>query len=454
MSQRREQWASRLGFILAAAGSAIGLGAVWKLPYVAGTNGGGAFFFIFILLTLTLGASLMLAEFILGRHTNKDAIQSYKAIAPGTPWFLVGALGIVASFLLLSFYAVVGGWIVTYFFRSITGQLQAPDGDFGALFGQITANPWEVGIAHFVFILITIFVVRAGIRGGIERASKLLMPALFILFLVIVARSLTLDGAMEGVRFFLQPDFSEVTGETLLFALGQAFFALSLGVSIMVTYSSYVPKDTSLTRSAGSIIGLSLFIALLSGLAIFPAVFSLGMSPEEGPPLIFIVLPAVFNEMAFGGFFFTLFLALLLFATLTSAFSLLEILVAPFAKNDLNKRKRVTWISGLLVYIMGIPSALSFGILGDFTVFGNIFFDNMDFLVSNILLPLGALLIALFVPWKINKDVLEEELLRSSRLSRGFFLTWLFTIRFVTPAVIVIVFLYILGFLPGVEPTI
>ncbi|WP_018921814.1 sodium-dependent transporter [Salsuginibacillus kocurii] len=454
MTNQSEQWTSKIGFILAAAGSAIGLGAVWKLPYVAGTNGGAAFFLIFILLTLTLGVSLLLAEFILGRSTGKDAIQAYKTAAPGTPWYFVGLLGIAASFLLLSFYSVVGGWIVIYFVRSITGQLSPPDGNFELLFESITANPLEVGLAHLAFMVMAVLVVQTGIQKGIERASKWLMPALFILFIIIVIRSVTLDGAMEGVAFFLQPDFSEVTGETFLFALGQAFFALSLGVSVMVTYSSYVPKRESLTRSAGSIVGLSLFIALLSGLAIFPAVFALGFEPSEGPPLIFIVLPAVFNELAFGTFFFALFAALLLFATLTSAFSLLEILIAPFTKKDPSKRKKVAWTSGLLVYLMGIPSALSFGILSDWLIFGDIFFNQMDYLVSNILLPLGALLISLFVPWKISKSVLRDELLQGSNLGSGFFSTWLFMLRFVTPLAIIIVFLYVLGWLPGIGPTI
>ncbi|MFC5713026.1 sodium-dependent transporter [Thalassorhabdus alkalitolerans] len=448
MANRGEQWSSKIGFILAAAGSAIGLGAIWRLPYVAGTNGGGAFFVIFLLFTLLLGTTLLLAEFVIGRRTNKNAIQAYKEIAPNSLWHGIGILGVVTSFLLLSFYSVVGGWILTYFIRSLTGGLTDPaTGDFGELFGSIISNHWEVGAAHLGFMLITILIVQGGIQKGIERASTLMMPLLFILFLILVIRSLTLEGAMEGVTFFLQPDWSEVTSETILFALGQAFFSLSLGVSIMVTYSSYLSKKDDLVRSATSIVGLSVFIAVLAGLAIFPGVFAFGLEPDEGPSLIFTVLPAVFSEMAFGSVFLSMFLALLLFATLTSAFSLLEIVVATTSKSDPAKRKKMAWSMGLIIFLIGIPSNLSFGLLGEWLIFGDTFFNQLDFLVSNILLPLGALLISIFVPLKMSKSALQEELLRSSNLGSGFFQVWFITIRYIAPIAIAIAFLNVLGIL-------
>ncbi|SDH70627.1 sodium-dependent transporter [Alteribacillus bidgolensis] len=446
MSNTRDQWKSKIGFILAAAGSAIGLGAVWKLPYVAGTSGGGAFFIIFLAFTLILGTSLLLAEFVIGRKTQKSPIQAYKELAPGTPWYWVGILGIISSCLILSFYAVVGGWILTYFVRSLTGGMtNPPTGDYGMLFGSIISNHWEVGIAHLAFIIITILVVQGGIQKGIERASSIMMPALFVIFIILVIRSLTLDGAMQGVRFFLQPDFSKVGGDTILFALGQAFFSLSLGVSIMVTYSSYLDKKESLVRSASSIVGLSILIAFLSGLAIFPGVFAFGLEPNEGPSLIFTVLPAVFSEMAFGGVFLSLFLLLLLFATLTSAFSLLEIVVSSAARNQPERRKAAAWIGGLGIFVLGIPSNLSYGVLSEWFVFGNTFFDNIDFLVSNILLPLGALLISFFVPLKMKHQDLKEELLRGSGLGEGFFRSWMIMIRYITPIAILFAFLDVLG---------
>ncbi|WP_252313608.1 sodium-dependent transporter [Sinobaca sp. H24] len=448
MKQAREQWTSKIGFILAAAGSAVGLGAVWRLPYVAGVNGGGAFFLIFLLFTLLLGSSLLLAEFIIGRKTQKDPISAFKELAPNSSWYMIGVLGVVSCCLILSFYAVVGGWIVTYLFRSIFGSLTGrSSGEYSELFASIISNPWEVGAAHLVFIIITILVVQKGIQKGIERASTIMMPLLFIIFLLLVVRAVTLDGAAEGISFFLSPDFSQVTGETVLFALGQAFFSLSLGVSIMITYSSYLSKQDSLIHSAGSVVGLSILIAFLAGLAIFPGVFAFGLQPDEGPSLIFTVLPAVFSEIAFGGLFLSLFLMLLLFATLTSAFSLLEIVVTTAAKNNKQRRKKAAWIAGLAVFLLGIPSNLSFGVLADWNVFGDTFFNQIDFLVSNILLPLGALLISIFVPLKMKKPVLKHELLTGTSLHPRYFEVWYFLIKYVTPAAIVIAMLDLLGFL-------
>ncbi|SDI81273.1 sodium-dependent transporter [Natribacillus halophilus] len=438
-----EHWRSRIGFILAAAGSAIGLGTVWRLPYVAGTEGGGAFFLIFLVLLLTLGSALLLTEFVLGRHTQEGAIRAYKSVAPKGQWQLIGILGMVSAFLLLSFYSVVGGWIIAFLVRSLGGQVTSPpDGDYTALFAAITSNPWEVGAAHLAFMVMTILVVQQGIRKGIEKASVYMMPALFILFAVLVVRSLTLDGAWEGVVFFLQPDLSAISGSTLLEALGQAFFSLSLGVSVMVTYSSYLGKSENLPRSAWSVILLTILIAFMAGLVIFPGVFAFDLQPDEGPELIFTVLPAVFGELAFGEMFFLLFMILMLFATLTSAFSLVEIVVAPLIRGKEKKnRVKMTWIVGLLIFAMGIPSNLSFGLLADWTVFGDIFFNQIDYLVSNILLPTGALLISLFVSWKMRKVDLREELLRGSQRGPMFFNIWLFTVRYIVPIAIVVVFI-------------
>ncbi|WP_280770087.1 sodium-dependent transporter [Salipaludibacillus daqingensis] len=446
MSQKTDQWTSKLGFILAAAGSAIGLGAIWKLPYVAGTSGGGAFFIIFLLFTILLGLPLLLAEFTIGRHTQKEAVSAYRSIAPGSKWPWIGKLGVATSFLLLSFYSVVGGWIVVYLYRAFTMNIKgiAPD-EFATMFEQTISNPYLAIFAHFIFILMTIIIVQGGVQKGIERSSKLMMPALFILFILIVLRSVTLDGAMEGVKFFLLPDFTSVTGETVLFALGQAFFSLSLGVSIMVTYSSYLKSKESLPRSAVSIVGLTIFISLLAGLAIFPAVFAFGLEPTEGPPLIFIVLPAVFSSIPFGNVFFILFMALLLFATLTSAFSLLEMVVASLTKNDPSKRKKSSWIAGIAIFVMGIPSALSYGVLADPVFFGLTFFDFLDFLVSNILLPLGALLIAIFVPLKINKKTLAAEIQQGSNMKMIWFHIWFNLVKYVIPVAISLAFLNVLG---------
>lgn len=444
----QSQWSSKIGFILAAAGSAIGLGAIWKLPYVAGTSGGGAFFLIYLLFTIFLGAPLLISEFMIGRSTQKEAISAYKSIAPNSYWPWIGKLGVGTSIVLLSFYSVVGGWVVNYFLRSLTGSLTGLELDeYQQLFGTIISNPYQAVGAHLIFILLTVVIVQGGVQKGIERVTRFMMPTLFILFIILVFRSLSLDGAMEGVSFFLKPDFSKVTSDTVLFALGQSFFALSLGISTMVTYSSYLQKGESLPRSMFSVVGLTIFISLLAGLAIFPAVFAFGFEPTEGPSLIFTVLPAVFNEMAFGAFFFVAFLALLLFATITSSISLLEIIVASLTKGSNDRRLKTAWTAGIFIFMLGIPSALSFGLLGDSLFFGRTFFDLMDFLVSNVFLPLGALLISIFVGYKMSKNALYDEMSQGSVVPFWLFKFWYFLIRYVTPAAITFVFLHSLGIL-------
>lgn len=444
--KQREQWSSKIGFILAAAGSAIGLGAIWKFPYMAGTNGGGIFLLVFLLFTIIIGAPMLLAEFIIGRSTQKNAIHAYKHLAPNGKWHYIGVLGVVASFILLSFYSVVGGWIVTYLVKSMTGQLSnLSTSEYGVLFGETIVNGPEVLLAQAFFLLITIVVVQSGIQSGIEKASKILMPLLFLLFLVLFGRSLTLEGALEGVRYFLMPDFSQLTSSTFLLALGQSFFALSVGVSIMVTYSSYLQKGEDLVKSTSSVVGLNIFISILAGLVIFPAVFALGFQPDQGPGLVFVVLPAVFDQLPFGTFFLVLFLLLLLFATLTSAFSILEIVVSVLVRNKPTNRKKIAWISGVIIFILGIPSALSFGIWSNITIFGFIMFDFADFLVSNMALPLGALFIALFVGYRVPVSILEDEFFQGSKTTKSLFQVWLFAVKYIIPIGIVIIFLHSVG---------
>ncbi|MFY0783490.1 sodium-dependent transporter [Peribacillus simplex] len=439
---KQDQWTSKLGFILAAAGSAIGLGAIWKLPYMTGENGGGVFFLLFILFTLLIGAPILIAEFTIGRNAQKDAISAYKHIAPGKPWVLIGYGGVVASIILLSFFSVVGGWIISYLARSFTGSLSnLTQEEYGNFFNAIISNPYETVIAQLLFMVFTIWVVQGGVSKGIEKANKYMMPSLFILFIILLIRSLTLDGAMEGVKFFLKPDFSALTGETILLALGQSFFALSVGVSVMVTYASYLSKNEDITKSAFSVVGLNIFISLLAGLVIFPAVFALGFSPSSGPGLVFVVLPAVFNEMALGGIFMAIFFILLLFATLTTSFSILEIVVAAMIKGDTAKRKKASWIAGILVFLIGIPSALSFGVLSDVKIFNLSIFDLADYLTSNIALPVGALFISLFIGYQMKRIEVQREFESGADSGRSLFKLWYFLIRYIVPIMIILVFL-------------
>lgn len=445
--QTTEQWSSKIGFILSAAGSAIGVGAIWKLPYVTGISGGGAFFLLFILFSLFMGFPLLLAEFVIGRSTQKEAISAYRSLAPNSNWHWIGRLGVFTCFLLLSFYSVIGGWIVIYIAKGLFGGIISEGADYGSVFNLTIGNPLLVLVAQFVFLAITVLVVAKGIQNGIEKVNKILMPALFGLFIVLIIRSLTLDNAMEGVKFFLAPDFSNITSESVLFAMGQAFFSLSVGVSVMVTYSSYLSKKESLIQPAISIISMNLVIALLAGLAIFPAVFSLGLEPAEGPGLLFVVLPAVFDQIVFGEVFLIGFLALFLFATLTSAFSMLEIIVASIVKEKAEKRTKYAYMIGILIFLVGVPSALSYSIFADILIFSKSLFDSADYLVSNILMPLGVLLISIFVSHKIEKSTLREELLQHSRLGATAFNIWLFIMKYIIPLVIILVFLDITGIL-------
>ena len=477
MSQH-DNWSSRLGFILAAAGSAIGLGAIWKFPYTAGTHGGAVFFLLFIVFTFLVGAPVLVAEFVIGRHSRHNAIQAFHRIRPGSAWPLVGWLGVVTCFVLLSFYSVVGGWVVAYIWHGISGDLAKisdygaffntmatiPDGwviayiwhvistdlplitDYGAFFGAMIENPGEVLLFQGLFMLATVYVVQAGVSQGIERANKYMMPALFVMFLLLALRSLTLPGAWQGVVFLLKPDWSFFNGETMLSALGQAFFALSIGVSVMITYASYLRDDYDLLRSANSIVWMNIAISLLAGLVIFPAVFALGFEPNHGPGLIFAILPAVFAKLPLGVPLFVVFMVLVLFATLTSAFSMLENIVAVLAYKKPERRAPVSWLLGLAIFLAGIPSALSFGLLKDVSFIGaRGIFDSLDLLVTGWSMPLGALLIALFTAWAWQREAVQREAMTGSNLPLWVFDLWFVLVRFVAPLAIVIVFLHGIG---------
>lgn len=435
---KRDHFASKIGFVLAAAGSAIGLGAIWKFPYMAGTNGGSVFVLLFIISTFLIGLPILIAEFVIGRKGQADPVTGLKKLAPGKKWFLIGWSGFFFSFIILSFYSVVGGWILSYLGRALLFRLDNKgESYYTDLFGTIISNPLEVLIGQAVFMILTVIIVRGGIQGGIERASRIMMPALLIFFIVLVVRSLTLDGAMEGVKFMFVPDWSYFNAQTMLLALGQAFFSLSVGVAGMMTYASYLPKEQKLGSSAFSVSILNIGISIMAGLVIFPAVFALGYSPDEGPGLVFIIIPAVFEQLPFGAFFMLLFFILLLFATLTSSIALLETIVSMGIKNAYDKRKRATWIYGLMIFLVGIPSALSFGVFSDIKILGKTFFDFADFLTSSIGLPLGALLISIFAGYILKKSETIEEL----NISPTSFAAWHFIVRYLAPLAIILVFI-------------
>ncbi|QFF99795.1 sodium-dependent transporter [Psychrobacillus glaciei] len=435
--EERDHFGSKIGFILAAAGSAIGLGAIWMFPYMAGTNGGSVFVILFIVCTILIGLPILLAEFIIGRKGQADPVSGFKKLAPGKPWFLIGWSGFIFSFIILSFYSVVGGWILSYLIRAITFSLNGTSETFYEdLFNTVISNPLEVLIGQGVFIFLTIWIVSGGIKSGIEKTSKWMMPLLLIFFVVLAIRSLTLEGAMEGIKFLFVPDWSYLNWKTALVALGQTFFSLSVGVSAMITYASYLPKETKLGSSALSVSLLNIGISIMAGLVIFPAVFALGFSPDSGPGLVFIILPAVFKQILFGQFFLILFFILLLLATLTSSISMLEIVVSIGIKSKYDRRKRAAWVYGIYIFIVGIPSALSFGVLSNIHILSMSIFDFADFITSSFGLPLGALFISLFAGYVLSKSELSKEL----KLNTFLLHAWHIIVRYAAPVAIIIVF--------------
>ena len=438
----KSQWGSKIGFILASAGSAIGLGAVWKFPYMTAANGGGSFLLVFLIFTLLIGLPLLLAEFVLGRGAAVSAVKTFGKLGKNKKYNIFGIIGAFALFVLLSFYSVIGGWILVYLGISIADALGIySTSDYVALFSTIISNPWIALGAQAMFILLNVLIVSRGVQKGIERASKIMMPMLFIIFLIIITRSLTLPNSMTGVTYFLKPDFSKITTSGLLFALGQSFFALSIGVTAMLTYASYLNKQVNMVQSGVSVVIMNIAVSIMAGLAIFPAMSSFGMESEGGPSLLFIVLPQLFNNMAFGKIFYILFLILFLFATITSSVVMLEINVGNLTDQKNTNRTKWSVIVGILTFVFGIPSALSYGTLANTLFFGKTFFDSMDFLVSNILMPLGCLFLSIFTGYVLDRKVAMRELhvKEDNRVSLGFFKVWLFLLRYILPIIITIV---------------
>jgi len=433
----KSQWGSKLGFILASAGSAIGLGAVWKFPYMTAANGGGGFLLVFLISTILIGFPLLLAEFALGRSAGVSAIKTFGKLGKNNKYNFIGWIGAFALFILLSFYSVIGGWILVYLGIEFGKLFQlGGTGDYAQLFTSIISNPAIALGAQAAFILLNIFIVSRGVQKGIERASKVMMPLLFIIFVVIIGRSLSLPNAMEGVLYFLKPDFSKLTSAGLLYALGQSFFALSLGVTAMLTYASYLDKKTNLVQSGISIVAMNISVSIMAGLAAF------NIQSEGGPSLLFIVLPQLFDKMPFGTIFYILFLLLFLFATVTSSVVMLEINVGNITNQDNSMRAKWSTILGILTFVFGIPSALSYGVMADVHIFGKTFFDAMDFLVSNLLMPFGALCLSLFTGYVFKKALAMEELhLDETAWKQGLFQVWLFLLRFIIPIIIIVVFI-------------
>ena len=447
----RGSFGSKLGIVLATAGSAVGLGNIWRFPYMTGQNGGAAFLLTYVGCILLLGVPGMISEFIVGRHAQTNAARAYDKLSEGRPWKLVGHLGILTSTIILGFYAVVAGWCLQYLLASISGQIQGDSRYVQQYFVDFSGNVWKPVLFGLLFIQMTHLIVVRGVRGGIEKASKLLMPILLILLVILVIASCMLPGAMEGVKFLLYPDFSKINGNVALEALGQAFFSLSLGTACLCTYASYFSPKTNLLYSAGQIALLDTMIAILSGLLIFPAAAAVGISADSGPSLIFITLPNVFQQ-AFGsmpvvGYVVSImFYALLVFAALTSTISMHEIGTAFFTEEFHMPRKYAAWVLTIIASVLCLLCSWSVGAI-DIKVLGVSLMDFCYQLTANVMLPLGGMLACLFVGWYIPRQLVFDEFTNNGQHNQMFYRVFLFAVRYVCPVCIILVFLHQLGIL-------
>ena len=433
----RESWGSRFGFLMAAAGSAVGLGNIWRFPYLTGMSGGGAFIVIYLGCVILVGLSIMIAEFAVGRRTQLAAVGAYKTYS--NKWSFAGVLGVLSGFFIMGFYPVVGGWSMYYILKSLTGLLAVPEA-IGDVFGAFIGDPILPVVWMLVYLAVNLFIVARGVQAGIELAGKILMPILYVLLIIVTLKGLTIPGASEGLRYLFVPDWSVVNGGTFLAALGQAFFSLSLGMGCMITYGSYLNKEEKLPNNALIVVSLDTSVALLAGIAMFPALFAFGMEPAAGPGLVFVVVPQIFAQMGgIGPLFSAIFFIALFIAALTSSVSLLEVCVAYLMDEKKVERRKATYGTGVVMAVLCTLSSLSLGAMSGVTVFGVGFFDFFDILTDKIFLAIGGALLAIFAGWFLKKEDLKDELTNGGTLQFGLFEVWYNVVKYLIPVLVGIV---------------
>ena len=448
----RVNFGSKIGAILAAAGSAVGLGNIWRFPYEAGNHGGAAFILVYLACVFILGMPIMIAEFTVGRRAKASTGKAFGILAPGTQWKWLGRLGVLSGLLILGYYSVVAGWTLEYIITSLSNGFagKGPE-DYVAIFQNFSQDPVRPVVWCLVFLFLTHFVIVKGVKDGIEKSSKVLMPVLFILILVLAVCSMSLPDASKGLEFLLKPDFGKVNADVFLGAMGQAFFSLSLGMGCLSTYASYFGSDTQMGKTALSVGVIDTMVAILAGLIIFPAAFSVGIQPDAGPSLIFITLPNVFQQ-AFGGvpflamIFSLMFYVLLALAALTSTISLHEVVTAYLNEQfGISRGRAAVWVTGFCV-VTGVLSSLSLGVWDD-KFFGLGFFDLLDFVTAKLMLPLSGLLVSLFVGWYLKRSLSYEELTNYGLQKAPYFPIYMFILRYLAPIAIVLIFVNELGWL-------
>ncbi len=438
----RDGFGSKLGIIAAAAGSAVGLGNIYRFPCELGNNGGGAFLLVYLLIVLGLGVPVMLSEFVIGRKTQKNPIGAFKMLRPKSGWPIIGYMGVGCALVIMAFYSTVAGWTLEYIVKAVGNQFK--DKDLATIEQEFAAFHdigWKNVLWQGIFIFLTAFVVFKGVADGIEKYSKVLMPLLVVILIVLAVRSITLPGAGDGLTFLFKPDFSKITGSVLISALGQAFFSLSMGMGVLITYGSYIKKDDNMATSALSVTLSDTLIAVLAGVVIFPAAFSFGVQPTAGMGLVFNTLPMIFNQMAGGYYFCIIFFVLLAVAALTSTISLLEVIVAYLVEEVHIKRRLATVIAAVACMAVGVFASLSLKSNTSLTIGGKSIFDSLDFVSSNILLPLGALFIVIFVGWIMGKSKFFEEITNGGQLKLSLKGVIYFIIKYLAPIAIMVIFI-------------
>ena len=427
-------WSSRMAFVLAVTGSAVGLGNIWKFPYIAGQNGGGAFVLVYLVCVIVIGMPVMMSEIMIGRRGRRNPIATMELLGKeegsSGNWRLVGSMGVLAGILILSYYSVIAGWTLAYVLKSASGVFVGANAEaVGAEFSSFVGNWKSIGFFHTLFMALAIFVVARGVERGLEQAVRIMVPALLVLMLVLLGYSMSSGYFGQGVAFMFTPDFDKLTWDSVLAALGQAFFTLSIGMGAIMAYGAYLPEETSITGASAAVVTADTAIAILAGLAIFPLVFANGLDPADGPGLVFQTLPLAFGQMPGGVFFSTIFFVLLAFAAWTSAIGLMEPAVAWIVEHYNRTRAQATVIIGVLIWAIGFGTVLSFNVLADTTFFAGTVFDNIDYLTSNIMLPLGGLLITIFAGWVMCRNSTSDELGSSGTLYKA----WRLLARFVAP---------------------
>ena len=441
-------WSSRMAFVLAVTGSAVGLGNIWKFPYIAGQNGGGAFVLVYLFCVFAIGMPVMMSEVLIGRRGRRNPVATMALLGEeeghSRNWRWVGVMGVVAGILILSYYSVVAGWTLAYVMKSVSGVFAgATPAEVSSEFASFTGNWISAGISHTVFMTITILVVARGVERGLEQAVRFMVPALLLLMIVLLGYSISSGSFALGVQFLFSPNFDALTWQGVLVAMGQAFFTLSIGMGAVMAFGAYLPEETSITAASTSVVFADTGIALLAGLVIFPLVFANGLDPADGPGLVFVTLPLAFGQMAGGVFFATLFFVLLSFAAWTSALGLMEPAVAWLVEHRNRSRAQAAVMVGGTIWAVGFATVLSFNVLADFTFFKGTLYDNIDYVTSNIMLPLGGLLITVFAAWIMCANSTSEELGGAGNSYK----LWRFLARYVAPASILVVFLQAVGIL-------